>query len=344
MRDRGHDVTVYGRGGLKPRRDEIEGIERIDTLGIETKTLTTLTHGATAIRDAATRKFDAALVVNIAHGPFLGHLRRSGVPFALNVDGLEWKRQKWGRFGRRFLHFSANKTAEHTPKIIVDSQAIGDVWRREFGVDPMYIPYGADVGGSDGHKIRNLGLEPREYMLVVARLAPENNVGLALDALELLEIEGRRPRAVIVGSANYKSALAERLERLAVRKDVLWLGHVSDQDLLLDLWANCGVYVHGHSAGGTNPALLQALGAGAPTLALDTPFNAEVVGANGRGLFQESPDDLADAIAYAMHDGVGRALDPDAGRSIVASRFTWDEVCEKYLRALVALADAQDKT
>src|ERR1700727_285043 len=84
-------------------------------------------------------------------------------------------------------------------------------------------------------------------------------------------------RAVVVGSANGDCDLERRLRELDDRGRLCWLGHVEDQTLLTQLWANYGIYVHGHSVGGTNPSLLQAMGAGAPALALDTVFNREVL-------------------------------------------------------------------
>jgi glycosyltransferase involved in cell wall biosynthesis len=313
-------------------------VRRVATSGIEHKSLTTLTHGATAIWHAARHDFDVLLILNIAHGPFLPLLARTGTPFALNVDGLEWKRGKWGPVGRRFLRYAARQTARHTPQVVVDSEAIGSVWKREFGVESRFIPYGADVVESDGARTAELGLRGRDYVLVVARLVPENNVDLALDALDVLERRGRRPHAVIVGGATCASRLARRLEHLARRDDLHWLGHVSDQELLVDLWANAGVYVHGHSAGGTNPALLQALGAGAPTVALDTPFNREVLHPHLGALFRHDSADLAAAISATLdRDGTRHVAGAD-GRAIVLDRFRWDQICERYHETLVELA------
>lgn len=334
-RRRGYDVTVYCRDRSDgDRRWETEGVTCRWTPGYDSTSLSTLSFGATSHLHAAVRKFDAALVVNIANGFWLPLLRAAGVPTALNTDGIEWERGKWGALARRTFLAGARMASRHADVLIADSQAIAAIWREKFGVDSVFVPYGAPVEHDvDSGRVRALGIEPDKYVLVVARLIPENNVDLLLDALDAAGEE--RPEAVVVGSASGASALEKRLGELDRRGRLRWLGHVSDQDLLLELWANAGVYVHGHSAGGTNPALLQALGAGAPTLALDTPFNREVLGEGAdEQLFPPDPDRLAAAISRVLRDGETRRRTAERGRAVVAARYSWADVSHRYLDAL----------
>lgn len=169
---------------------------------------------------------------------------------------------------------------------------------------------------------------------MVARVAPENNPELILDAA------AARPdlKLVFVGSANYDSPIEDHLRKLDEEGRVLWLGHVSDQIVLSQLWANCGVYVHGHSVGGTNPSLLQALGLGAPTLAINTPFNREVVG-NDEQLFAPDAEVLAGRMAEVMSDPELRGRWSERGRTTIRERYNWDEVSASYLEALRAARD-----
>ena len=148
------------------------------------------------------------------------------------------------------------------------------------------------------------------------------------------------PRAVIVGSANFDAPIETRLRRLETTRGLLWLGHVDDQRLLTQLWAHSGVYVHGHSVGGTNPALRQALGAGAPTLALDTPFNAEVLPFLEHR-FPRDPKILANRIRSVMASPTVQAEMARRGRSIVRERYSWEGVCDAYLAVLARLASRQ---
>lgn len=335
--DQGHHVTVYCREPFNGQRVWYrDGVRCIASRGRESKQLSTLSFGATSIFDASLRRFDAALVLNIANGYWMPLLNAAGVPFAVNTDGLEWKRAKWSRLGRGVFRAAAELSARFAPELVCDSRALGDIWKEEFGRGSHFIPYGAELlPPLDVTPVRDLGLESGTYALVVARLVPENNVELTLNALETLGAAA--PPLVIVGSANFETALTKRLEALQAAGRAQWLGHVSDQQLLATLWQHAGAYVHGHSVGGTNPALLQALGAGAPTLALDTPFNREVL-AREDHLFPPEPNVLGALIAEVVHSDSRRAALIDHGRNAVADRYDWDDVCRSYTELLVELA------
>jgi glycosyltransferase involved in cell wall biosynthesis len=337
----GHDVTVYGRTREEGRRSWItEDVRCIATAGRDTKSLSTLTFGATSTLDAVFRRFDALLVVNIANGFWMPALRAAGTPFAVNTDGLEWERGKWSPFGRKVFRVGARATARFADELVCDSRAIGQVWEELFDRKSTFIPYGAPIlADVPSDLLGAAGLAAGEpYLLVVARLIPENNVELTLDALDRLGDSA--PRAVIVGSANFDSPLEERLRRAEGSGRLSWLGHVDDQRLLAQLWAHSAVYVHGHSVGGTNPALLQALGAGAPTLALDTVFNAEVLPA------AEQRYTSSAELAAKIRDLVGSEERQDAyrrrGQEIVRTRYSWDDVCARYLNLLLRLAKRPD--
>jgi glycosyltransferase involved in cell wall biosynthesis len=330
--DRGLDVTVYCRE-KQGRRSEWseEGVTCRWTPGRESKSLSTLSYGLSAHLDASRRGFDAALVLNVANGFFLPTLRAAGIATAVNTDGIEWERGKWGATAKRVFKAGARATASYADVLIADSRAIADIWLETFGVRSTFVPYGAPVlEGVDCDRVRAQGLEPGGYALVVARVIPENNLELILDGLELLS---PRVPAVIVGSANYDEPVERRLRELDERGAVRWLGHVSDQALLTQLWANCGIYLHGHSVGGTNPALLQALGAGAPTLALETKFNREVIAREDQ-LFPADPAALAPMISAVLGDDARRAELARHGQARVAAHYDWDYVSERYFGAL----------
>jgi glycosyltransferase involved in cell wall biosynthesis len=328
----GHDVTVYCRAPSEGRHEwTAEGVRCVWTPGRDTTSASTLSFGFTSHVHAATQSFEVALVLNVANGYYLPLLSARGTPTVLNTDGVEWERGKWGPLARKVFYRGAQLSAQYADVLVSDSRAIADIWQQEFEVRPRFIPYGADLNiGADDERVTALGFQPRSYALVVARLIPENNVALTLDALDLAT--ARHP-AIVVGSASYVSPLEDRLRELDHEGRVRWLGHVKDQELLNQLWANCGVYVHGHSVGGTNPALLQALGAGAPTLALDTQFNREVLGKDEQ-LFSHDAGKLAVRIDKALGDRTVQSRWASHGRATVASRYTWRSVCDAYTEAL----------
>lgn len=335
----GHEVLVYGReGGGLHRPNPVGAITTIRTAGIDSKRLSTVTFGGTSAVDVSVRSADVVLAMNVALGYFLPCLRLAAIPTLLNVDGLEWERGKWGAFAKNVFRGGAFASARFATRLVADSQAVGKIWSERFGVRPTYIPYGADiVDGRPTDRLRVIGIEPGSYVLVVARLVPENHVDLTLDALELLG--EARPPLVVVGSAGFPSPLEGRLAALSETRSVTWLGHVSDQELLVDLWYHAGVYVHGHSVGGTNPALLQALGAGAPTLAYPSPFNREVVGNESGLTYHVSPRELARQIQGVLGSPELRARMSEEGRQRVRVAYRWEDVCAAYANNLVEIAE-----
>ena len=329
----GAEVTVYGRGAGR-KETEVDGITVVDTFGVDRKTTSTLTFGATSAWDASRRGFDAALVLNVANGFWLPLLRRAGISTAVNVDGIEWERGKWSGVGRKMFWYGARLTARWADLIICDSDAIVRAWHDLFGVDGVFIPYGGDlVTDAGADRIASLGLEPGRYVLVVARVVPENNFDMFLDAVDGIEGDAR---VVVVGSAKGASPLEARLQGAHDAGRILWLGHVKDQELLVQLWANSGAYFHGHSVGGTNPSLLQALGCGARVVAFDSVYNREVLGDDS--YLVSSATQLSDVLRSFLDDRSGRAAAAERAREIVADRYRWQSVCHAYATALEGLA------
>lgn len=329
--EQGLDVSVYCRSRFEGHRAWVQdGIHCRWTPGVENKSASTLSYGLTSHLDVSRRKFDAALVLNVANGFFLPLLNRSGVGCALNTDGIEWGRDHWGSNAQRVIKAGALMGAKRADVLVADSKAIAEFWHSELGVESEFIAYGAPVlEGLGSDQVEELGLKPGSYALVVARFRPENNVELILDAIES---EGDIP-AVIVGDANFESPTQRRLEAMNRDGKALWLGHVGDQVLLNQLWANCGVYLHGHSVGGTNPSLLQAMGAGAPVLALDTPFNREVI-EDQEQLFPADVAVLNTLIRQVLSDPELAKRWVERSKTTIAERYSWQDVADRYLEVL----------
>lgn len=331
LADVGWDVTVYSRPGSvradDPDRDP--RVRVIETRGLERKSLSTLTYGFTAARHAAKQKPDVALVMNVANGYWLPILKRAGIPTLVNVDGIEWDRAKWGRLAKWVFHTGAKWTAKHGDRMVYDSHEIARRWKDEFGLDGDYIPYGGDPATED------LPLEPglthRGYVLVVARFVPENTIPEFFDAVPAIADE---TDVVIVGSSGYGGELDERARQLSDdHRRVTWLGHVSDDRRLHGLWQHAGAYFHGHSVGGTNPALVQAMALGAPIVARDTIYNREVLG--GAGSYCDADSDaIAVAVSALTRDPARQGSLSDAALSRTRRDFTWAGVCAVYENAL----------
>lgn len=330
LADQGWSVTVYGRNGATNADDpDIDSrVARVTTSGIESKSLSTLSYGLTSTLHATRKPPDVALVMNVANGYWLPLLKVRKIPAVVNVDGIEWERAKWGRAAKAVFRTGARLTATLSTRLICDSREIDRRWNHTFGRGGDFIPYGADDPGSLPVEA---GLESGKYVLFVARFVPENTVAEFISAAEAIS---RDWDVVIVGSSGYGGPLEERVEALGKRNPrVRWLGHLSDDRRLFSLWKHAGAYFHGHSVGGTNPALVQAMACGAATVARDTVYNREVLGA--AGLFVEAdPVAIGKEIDKLMRNHQLGASLSAAASARSKSEYTWDIVCNRYEESL----------
>lgn len=334
LADAGWDVTVYGRHGSTQDEDPERDlrVNTVVTSGVESKSLSTLSYGLTACLHAMKAKPDVALVMNVANGFWLPLLRLRGIPVVVNVDGIEWERAKWGRLAKGIFKLSARFTARFANTLVADAREIRRRWQQGFHRDSVVIPYGGDV--PDKLPLE-ANLRDKSYVLLVARFVPENTIREFFEAVELLN--GSQP-IVIVGSSGYGGEFDEAAEALAAKfEHVHWLGHVSDDRRLLSLWQHAGAYFHGHSVGGTNPALVQAMACGAPVVARDTIYNREVL-EDGAVFVAPDPQSIADGISAVITDPAAQTRLSVLSTARAKSHYSWALVCSMYESTLAQAA------
>lgn len=328
LAERGHAVTVYCRSSLfreKPRT--YRGVNLVYLPSIETKTLGTPTHTLMCMLDVLFRPVDVFLVINIVNGFHCILPRLFGKTFAINVDGIDWKRGKWGAIARKYFHLNARCIGRICPDgVITDATEMQRIYREEFGTSSTCIAYGANIEGSERPEIvRQYGLEPFRYYLIASRMVPENNPDLIIKAFEQLKTD---KILAIAGGVNYRSEFLDSLRKTRDPR-ILFLGHVGDADHVKELHCNAYAYVHGHSLGGTNPSLVKAMGYGNCIVALNTPFNREVLGDYGI-IFEKSIQDLLQKLQFVEQN-------PDITqqyRARVPNRireaYTWEHITDQY--------------
>lgn len=325
--ERGHRVTVYTRGS-EHRAPEHLGMHIVHLPALRQKQLETLSHTGLSAMHAATRKApDAAFVFNAANSPFVPLLRARGIPVALHMDGLEWKRSKWGKRGRAYYRWAEEFGVRSADALIADAPGIAEYYTTEFGVDTELIRYGAPIleeAPTEG--VTHLGLEPGAYHLVVARFEPENHV---LEIVEGYRASDARAPLVVVGSAPYSAEYTQRIHAAADGDPrIHMLGGVFDQELLDALYFHARTYVHGHSVGGTNPSLLRAMGAGTAVLAWDVNFNRETLG--GLGWYFADAREATAQFERLENDGSRLSECSDAVQLRAREQFRWDDVASAY--------------
>ncbi len=325
--ERGHDVVVYTRGSASTAKEYL-GMRVVHLPAVPVKQIETLSHtGLSTLHLMVHRRPDAAFVFNAANSPFVPFLRLRRVPTALHMDGLEWRRSKWGPRGRAYYRWAEQFGVRTADAMISDAPGIADYYTHQFSVPTELIRYGAPIlETSPGRSLAEYGVQPGGYHLVVARFEPENHVREIVEGYHRSTAE--QP-LLVVGSAPYSAEYTDRIAAIAASDPrIRLLGGVYDQELLDTLYADATTYAHGHSVGGTNPSLLRAMGAGTAVIAFDVPFNREVL--DGDGWFFRTPDDVAAAFEAAEASPARVAELSHAVRDHARLRFRWDDVADAY--------------
>ena len=334
--ERGHPVTVYAyRHMFRSRPSDYQGARIRYQRGMGGKRTAQFSHSLRATLDVVFRRPDVVLFCNAANGVFGILLRLARIRCVINVDGLEWRRPKWGRLARKWFRCGAWCATRFFHRVVTDAVAMQAIYQREFGCPTVCIAYGANlVVSRDPSCLARYGLAPRDYFLVVGRMVPDNNADLIVSAYRK---SGSRKKLLVVGGTTYRDDYQERLRRQA-GAGVVFSGYIDDQDVLNELYGNAFAYIHGHEFGGTNPALLRSLGAGCCVLALDTEFNREVLASGRYGrLFRKDEGELAAQMRALEADATQvnelRRLAPER----IRQEYTWEKITEQYIEVFSAL-------
>lgn len=250
----------------------------------------------------------------------------SSTRIVTNIDGIEWRRQKWQGLAKRFLRFSERIAVRFSDVVIADNAAIAEYVKQTYDVNSHVIAYGGDHAVAvDAIAVDELAL-PDRYAFSVCRIEPENNVHLIVEAFSQ---QDAIPLVMVGNWSNSEYGRAIRL-RYAACSHLFLLDPIYELGKLKTLRSNAIFYVHGHSAGGTNPSLVEAMHFGRPILAFDCSFNRATT--EETALFFSTSDELFELIRIAdgpQSEKVGHDL-----LEIAQRRYTWDVVANEYFSLL----------
>jgi glycosyltransferase involved in cell wall biosynthesis len=340
---RGVHVRVYNHRALfSPRPRFVNGIECIYTPAIEKKSLTQLTHTFFSMIHACFSDVDVILVVNSGNGPFGLISKLFGKPTAINVDGLEWLRPKWKGTGSTYFLWASRMATKFYDQVINDSEEMRRVYLELFQTDSKVIAYGANPRESvDDAPIGKWNLKIQDYFLIVGRLVPDNNADLIIEGF--LQSDSIR-RLVIVGDVPFEDAWASSLKNKQDPR-LLFVGYVTDPMELAALYSHCYAYFHGHEYGGTNPAMLKALGYGCAILALNTPFNQEMLQNGKHGwYFTKDINAVEEVVSKSEAHPEKMEILRSTARSGLTQKYNWEYVTDQYLEVFQGLAKKEVST
>ncbi len=334
---RGHNVVVCCR----ERHDfaEYRGVRLAYLPSLRHKYFETVTHTFLSTlwllgQGLPAHRVEVALYCNAGNAIFTILPRMSGIPVALNVDGLERKRRKWNVFARAWFRVSEYLSTILPTTFVTDAESIRQYYKDRYKKDSLFIPYGADTVRAETRGVLDkLGLEPFQYFLYVSRMEPENR---ALEVRQAFEKVVTGMKLALIGDAPYAHEYIRRVHdtkdpRIVIPGAIYGLGYSE-----LGSW--CFAYIHATEVGGTHPALIEAMGRGALVLYLETPENSEVCG--DAGLAWRDEAGLAERIREVLEMSEferdryrARATDR------VRQRYAWDAVTSQYEELFASLRE-----
>lgn len=327
---RGHTVTVYcRRHHIQYNRHSYRGIQLIKLPTVPNKYLDTIVHTTLSCLHLLPRSFDIVMMFIAGNGPIAILPRLAGKKVALNVDGLDWQRDKWPAPAKRYLQLAEYLATKFPHATITDSRYVEHYYQTRFDYPTIYIPYGAEAQRlPPGGMLARLGLEPKRYVLYVGRLVPENCAHHLVDAFAHLQSDTDM-KCVIVGDAPYADEYIGALKASA-GDNIIFPGYVFG-DGYWELNSNAYAYAFTSGASGTHPALLEAMACGNCVIAHDTPTNLETIGdaaltydgqCGGEALAVQLRRVLADP--YLVQEYGQRAMQR------VQTYYSWDRITDQY--------------
>lgn len=336
---RGHDVTVYCRSHhIKYEGDTYEGMRLVKLPTITNKYLDTLVHSFISSLHALFQGYDIGLYFIAGNSLVTWIPRIVGTRTILNVDGLDWKREKWPRLAKLYIQLAELLALWLPTRYLTDSKVVQGYYRDRFKSEPIYIPYGSEVDHvAPSEVLAKFGLEPKCYILFVGRLVPENCVHHLVEAFRRLDTD---MKCVIVGDAPYAEEYIASLKALAQGDPrIVFTGYVFGKGYH-ELGSSASIFVETSGVGGTHPAVVEAMAHGNCVIVHDTAENLETIGDAG---FSYHGKDASNTL----HSILQRLVDQPSVVEEYATRakhrastvYTWATVTDAYERLFYEVLD-----
>ena len=325
--ERGIDVTVFCEDRSGPKPLVYRGVDLRYVRAFAPGPLRTLHFDLVCLQRAA-RAFD--VVYLLGYGAECGAklAQHAGARLWINPGGLEWRRSKWGREARFWLRSMEALACRLADRMIFDNAALAEeIVARHGARSTATIAYGAAslTQPLDPAPLRAFGVHPGAYDLVVCRFEPENHM---LEIVRAHAAAAPGVPLVVVSNVDLDTDYV-RAVRAAAGAEARFVGTVYDAAVLQPLRQNARLHIHGHSVGGTNPSLLEAMGAGSYVLAADNPFNREVLGANG-AYWADEPELTQRLCSTAAMDAQQRRSQGRANLERVRRVYCWERIADQY--------------
>jgi len=320
-------LTVYCSSGSYPEKSDTYLSAELKYLPLNANGLQSIFYDMWSLLSAAWNRYDTILLLGVSGAIILPIIRFiSPTRIVTNIDGIEWRRQKWRGPAKRFLKFSERIAVRYSNEVIADNDGIADYVRTAYGADCHVIAYGGDhAGDTEAASVAEYNL-PEQYAFTVCRIEPENNVDVIVDAFAR---SGTLP-LVIVGNWEKSEYGREIRRKYAVYDNLYLLDPIYHLGKLKTLRSQAYIYLHGHSAGGTNPSLVEAMSLGCPVFAFDCNFNRNTT--ENKALYFKSGEDLTTTLASVDPPTLAKVSNDML--EVAERRYRWNIIAQSYFELL----------
>ena len=323
LMQKGYSVTVYNSHHHEYRDNDYHGVEIVHCYDGESLmgSAGQFIYDLNCIRDARKRGFDILLFLGYTSSSVWHRWFPRKAVIISNMDGLEWKRSKYSGPVKYFLKYAERLAVKNSDLLVADSPVIRDYLADKYKVECNYIPYGARIAEDPQESELDLiGCRARNYFMLMARMEPENNIEMILEGFH--QSTSEKEFIVVGNSANSYGRYL--VKKFGIDKRIKFAGAIYEANINHALRSFCSLYFHGHSVGGTNPSLLEAMAGGALIGAHDNAFNRAVLEEDA---FYFDSTGRVREIIDSFRENPGMTA---RNRERIQARYNWPMVIEKY--------------
>ncbi len=321
---KGHEVTVYNSSKHPYQEKEWHGVNIIHCfdpeylIGVPGQ----FVYDLNCIIDTRKRNYDIILMLGYTSSSVWGFLYPNKTIIITNMDGLEWQRTKYSKPVRSFLKYAEKLAVQSSRYHVADSPVIKDYLDNKYNINTKYIAYGAGLYPAANENILNeYGLTKYQYFLLMARMEPENNIEMILDGYCLTTT---KIKFIIIGNTGngFGKYLVGKYRN---ESRIVFLGAIFDEIKVQSITTFCKLYFHGHSVGGTNPSLLDAMASRAPIAIHNNAFNRSII--KGNALQFKTTTDVYNLINSNQYLN---EVHINNNYSTITIEFSWNQIIDQY--------------
>jgi len=334
---KGHDVTVYCSSNHKYKESEYKGVKLVHKYDPENKigTVGQFVYDLFCILHARRQKFDIIYLLGYTSSSLWQRLLKNKAVVVTNMDGLEWKRSKYSKSVQIFLKFTEKLAIKYSDYLIADSIRIQSYLKEKYGIQSNYLPYGSYIFDKpDIDCLKKYNLTEYKYDLLIARFEPENNIEVVLKAFSA---SNTQRQLLLVGNHHHTEFGQRMFETYGTDKRIRFMGAIYDQTVLNNLRYYSNLYFHGHSVGGTNPSLLEAMGTSALICYHSNEFNEAIIGKDGFPFLEI--DTLIGLINELKKNEYADYIKSNLKK--ISTMYSWNTIIEQYELYFAKILDAK---